>query len=83
MIKRKLKRLILIIKILLRIPGYEWFSPAVREFLEAHPEMMKDIEPITVKPFDKYWHEQLRSELNDVWIEATKQKGQSDERMEM
>lgn len=36
-IKNKLKNLTLIVKILLRVPGYEWFSPAVREFMRTHP----------------------------------------------
>ena len=38
--KQKLRNLTLIIKILLRVPGYEWFSPAVREYMRTHPEMM-------------------------------------------
>lgn len=40
-IKNKLKNLTLIVKILLRVPGYEWFSPAIREYMKTHPEIMK------------------------------------------
>ena len=41
-IKNKLKNLTLIVKILLRVPGYEWFSPAIREYMRTHPEMMNN-----------------------------------------
>ena len=40
-IKNKLKNLTLIIKILLRVPGYEWYTPAIREYTKTHPEIMK------------------------------------------
>ena len=42
MMKQRFRNLILIIKILLRVPGYEWFSPAVRKYTEDHPEMWRD-----------------------------------------
>lgn len=40
-IRFKIKRIVLIIKILLHVPGYEWYSPWVREIMEKDKELYK------------------------------------------
>ena len=38
--KQRLRNIILIIKILLRVPGYEWFSPYIRERMNEDPSLI-------------------------------------------
>lgn len=41
MIKRKIKILIIMIKCIFHIDGWEWFSPWVREQMERDPDLWR------------------------------------------